>query len=56
MITTKEGKLLLTTLNMSESVSEESAASKPPPPKNNLMSGLLKQDQVLRMMNRESCH
>ncbi len=29
----EEGELLLTSVNMSESVSEESTASKPPPPK-----------------------
>ncbi len=53
----EEGELLLTSVNMSESVSEGAQqVSHLHQRSENLVPGLLKQDQVLRMMNRGSCY
>ena len=53
---TEEGEVLLSSLNLSVSDSEHAAINNLRQKSENLVLGLKKQDLVVRMMNRGSCH
>ena len=53
---TEEGEVLLSSLNLSVSDSEHAAINHLRQKSENLVIGLKKQDLVVMMMNRGSCH